>query len=247
MAWVRALTAVARATRSERIISTIPSPVLGMTVTSPACTARAAASASEGSDLPCRRRADRSGRLTSSTTWPSACEEAGQPGPVAAGAFHPERFDLARAHAPRPAGRRSRRGGRHAHRRQAAAELIFGVRDVDLAVGVDTDRDAGRSGCATVVMAISLLVAGGWHAPAERADSTAMGLGAQAPIRSRPLGWRLPAVAAARVDRSEAGHEAGVNPGQTRRRDHHRDHRSEDFASHYWAQARPAITSRCRR
>jgi putative transposase len=36
-------------------------------------------------------------------------------------------------------------------------------------------------------MAISLLVAGGWHAPAERADSTAMGLGAQAPLRDAEL------------------------------------------------------------
>jgi hypothetical protein len=67
MAWVRALIALARATRSERIISTCPSPALGM-LPSRAWTARAAASASIGSDLPRRRRAWRSGRLTSTTT-----------------------------------------------------------------------------------------------------------------------------------------------------------------------------------
>jgi hypothetical protein len=69
MAWVRAFIAVARATPSERIISTCPSPALG-TLPCWAWTARAAASASSGSDLPRRRRAWRSGRLTSTTTWP---------------------------------------------------------------------------------------------------------------------------------------------------------------------------------
>ena len=79
--WVRALIAVARATRSERIISTWPVPALGVTVTWPACTARAAASASSGSDLPWRRRADRSGRLTSSTTWPAAARKRARAAP----------------------------------------------------------------------------------------------------------------------------------------------------------------------
>jgi hypothetical protein len=69
-AWLRALTAEERATRSERSISTLAVPALGIAVASPACTARAAASASTGSDLPLRRRAARSGRLTSTTTWP---------------------------------------------------------------------------------------------------------------------------------------------------------------------------------
>jgi len=69
MVWVRARMAVWRATRSERIISTWPVPALGTTVASPACTALAAAWASTGSVLPWRRRAVRSGRLTSTTTW----------------------------------------------------------------------------------------------------------------------------------------------------------------------------------
>src|SRR5829696_6031524 len=72
--------------------------------------------------------------------------------------------------------------------------------------------------CAMVVMAISLRLRawGGWHAPAGWADSTAMGLWAQASIRSRLLGWRCEAVAAAssRQIRSRARSRwtAGVRP-----------------------------------
>jgi hypothetical protein len=62
------LIAVTLATRRHRTISTAWLPVLGMAIAWPASTARAAASASTGSDLPCRRRAERSGRFTSSTT-----------------------------------------------------------------------------------------------------------------------------------------------------------------------------------
>src|SRR5829696_1481345 len=80
MAWVRALIAVARATRSERIISTWPSPALGM-LPWLAWTARAAASASSGSDLPRRRCAWRSGRLTSTTAWPWARRKRVSPAP----------------------------------------------------------------------------------------------------------------------------------------------------------------------
>jgi hypothetical protein len=81
IAWVRARIAVARATRSERIISTCPVPALGATVAWPACTARAAASASSGSDLPRRRRAARSQRLTSKTTWPLAARKRARAAP----------------------------------------------------------------------------------------------------------------------------------------------------------------------
>jgi hypothetical protein len=80
-AWVRALTAVWRATRSARVISTVPSWALGMPVASPACTVRAAASASTGSLLPRRRRVARSGRLTSRTCWPEAAKKRTSPAP----------------------------------------------------------------------------------------------------------------------------------------------------------------------
>src|SRR5215203_6015876 len=53
------------------------------------------------------------------------------------------------------------------------------------------------SDCAMVVMAVSLPDNGGWLLPAERADSTATSLAAQAPVRSRSLGWHCLRVAAA--------------------------------------------------
>jgi hypothetical protein len=56
IACVRALIAVDRATRSTRIISTRSSPAFGAPAASADKTARAAASASVGSDLPLRRR-----------------------------------------------------------------------------------------------------------------------------------------------------------------------------------------------
>ena len=67
---VRAFIAPARATRSWRRASTGPVPVLGITMASPASTARAAASASTGSDFPRRRRCWRLGRFTSTTCAP---------------------------------------------------------------------------------------------------------------------------------------------------------------------------------
>lgn len=70
MAWVRDLTAVSRAILVWRIISTVPSALFGVAVAVPARTARAAFSASIGSDLPRWRRTLRSGRLTSITLCP---------------------------------------------------------------------------------------------------------------------------------------------------------------------------------
>jgi hypothetical protein len=81
IAWVRALTAVWRAVRSARSISTVPSWALGTPVAWPACTARAAASASTASLLPRRRRAARSGRLTSTTRWWWAARKRASPAP----------------------------------------------------------------------------------------------------------------------------------------------------------------------
>ena len=62
--------------------------------------------------------------------------------------------------------------------------------DMDVAVGVDPDRDACRVGVCDGGDGHLPLWLGGWHAPAGWADSTAMGLWAQASIRSRLLGWR---------------------------------------------------------
>src|SRR6266545_3255548 len=80
-ACVRALTALRRASWSTRIDSTIPSRGFGIAVASPESTARAAACASTGSDLPRWRRARRFGRVTSTTCTPSAWRKRVRPTP----------------------------------------------------------------------------------------------------------------------------------------------------------------------
>ena len=68
IACVLALMALRLATESVRIASAAPDCDLGTAVAVPDQTARAALSASVGSDFPCKRRLARSGRLTSHTT-----------------------------------------------------------------------------------------------------------------------------------------------------------------------------------
>lgn len=70
-AWVRALTALARVTRSVRITSTVPDLAFGIAVEVWPRTARAICSASRRSDLPSMRRASRLGRFTSTTCSPA--------------------------------------------------------------------------------------------------------------------------------------------------------------------------------
>ena len=70
IALVRFLQAISRATLIFRIISTVPSALLGTAVEVPAMTLRAASSASSVSLLPLARRAQRSPRFTSTTFRP---------------------------------------------------------------------------------------------------------------------------------------------------------------------------------
>src|SRR4051794_22113349 len=100
MACVRAFMAEVRAIFRQRMASTGPSADFGAAVASPAWTERAAASASTVSDLPLCRRALRSGRTTSRTTWPGFPQEAVQPGPVGAGPLDAPRLDVAKAGRP---------------------------------------------------------------------------------------------------------------------------------------------------
>jgi hypothetical protein len=72
IAWVFALPAVERVTRRIRTALTLPDLSFGIAVAVPARTERAACSESSWSDLPCRRRAARSGRLTSKIVTPAA-------------------------------------------------------------------------------------------------------------------------------------------------------------------------------
>ena len=86
------------ATISARIASTAPSRPFGAPRARPDCAARAALTASSGSDLPWRRRSCRSARSTSTTRTPGRGEVPGQAGAVAAGAL-----DADQAHGPEPA------------------------------------------------------------------------------------------------------------------------------------------------
>jgi hypothetical protein len=80
-ACVLALTAERRAARRVLIISTVPSALLGTPEASPAKTARAAASASEGSDFWRLLRRRCFGRSTSSTSIPLALKWRVSPAP----------------------------------------------------------------------------------------------------------------------------------------------------------------------
>jgi hypothetical protein len=72
--WLRARTrslrALERATRSTRMDSTLPFRVLARLLARPDSAARAASTASRGSDFPARRRSCRLGRSTSTTRMP---------------------------------------------------------------------------------------------------------------------------------------------------------------------------------
>ncbi len=85
LAWliarVRSPAALRLATISARIASTAPSPPFGAPAARPDCAARAALTASSGSDLPCQRRSCRSERSTSTTRTPAAVTCRARPAP----------------------------------------------------------------------------------------------------------------------------------------------------------------------
>jgi hypothetical protein len=78
---VRSPAALRLATISARIASTAPSRPLGAPRARPDCAARAALTASSGSDLPARRRSWRSERSTSTTRMPAAVTWRANPAP----------------------------------------------------------------------------------------------------------------------------------------------------------------------
>ena len=81
MVRVRSPAALRLATISARIASTAPSRPLGPPRARPDWAARAALTASSGSDLPCRRRSWRSERSTSTTRMPAAVMWRARPAP----------------------------------------------------------------------------------------------------------------------------------------------------------------------
>jgi hypothetical protein len=124
-----------------RIASTWPSRPFEPPVALPDWAARAALTASSGSDFPCRRRAERSDRLTSTTLTPAACRCRARPAPYEPVPSIPTRSTL-----PSDQPRQQRLaagpccGGRLDT--QQAADLIKRGSHVDVQMGVDT---AGHS------------------------------------------------------------------------------------------------------
>ena len=189
-AWARAATALRRATRSARSASTAPARSFGMPVARPAWAARAAASASTGSDLPCRRRVLRSGPVDLDQLDPGHPQMQRQPGPVGAGALDPDLVQPRRASAATPAAARSRPGWSGTADAPAADRSGRAPRRCGCPCACPPHRsprrsplagsmlDAGR--CATAVSSWAcrpdrLVTGAGRHAPAGRADKTVTG------------------------------------------------------------------------
>ena len=150
LAWlmvrVRSPAALRLATIRVRIASTAPSRPLGAPRARPDCAARAALTASSGSDLPCRRRSCRSERSTSTTRMPAAVMWRARPGAVTAGPF-----DADQAHGAEPAqpaqqaGVAGRGGGELPDAEQPADGIERGG-DMGIGVGVHAAGDRGATG-----------------------------------------------------------------------------------------------------
>ena len=143
-ALTRAWRAERLATRRTRIASTEPSFVLGMLFARPLSAARAASTASRGSDFPERRRSARFGRSTSMTLDAVAEEKARQPGSIRTGPFDTDLSDFAEAL--EPGEQRLVAGGVDCERLRAeeATDWVQSCRDMDVEVGVDPTSHSRR-------------------------------------------------------------------------------------------------------
>src|SRR6266540_2940486 len=170
MVWVRALTALWRATRSARSISTVPSWALGVPLAAPAA----------GGPV---------GAVDLQDPLPVRGQEAGQSGAVAAGAFHTPGLDLAERAGPAQQLGVAGAGGLDLGGGQPPAELVSGRGNMQVLVGVDPDGDAWRLGICHGGRAILSIRRDGWsHRPGGRTALRRVWW-QQAPIRSRVSGW----------------------------------------------------------
>ena len=146
-AWVRALTALARVTRSVRITSTIPDLAFGIAVEVWPRTARAICSASRRSDLPSMRRASRLGRFTSTTRSPALVSALVRGGTEGSGAFDTDRTDLTVSAHPGQQPVVAAVGGGELLVTERPAMLVECGCVVGVLVGVDTADDSDGFGC----------------------------------------------------------------------------------------------------
>src|ERR1039457_627583 len=142
IAWVRSERALRLATISTRTASTAPSRPFGAPRARPDCAARAALTASRGSDLPCRRRSCRSERSTSTTRTPAlvTCRA----GAVAAGPLDPDQADRPEPAQPLQQPGIAGRCGRELPDAEQPSDGIERGGDLHVGVGVHT---AGNCAC----------------------------------------------------------------------------------------------------
>ena len=150
LAWpfvrVRSPAALRRATISARIASTAPSRPFGAPRARPDCAARAALTASSGSDIPCRRRSCRSERSTPAHPDASCGDMASQSGAVTASPF-----DAGQGDGPEPAQPAQQAGiaswgGRELPDTEQPADGIQRGGDMDICVGVHAAGNCGATG-----------------------------------------------------------------------------------------------------
>ena len=147
MAVMRPCLAERRATRKARIASTAPFRVFGCPAAWPDCAARAAATASTGSDLPWLRRSWRLGRFTSTTLTPLGVQEARESRSVAAGPFDADTLDRTESAQPGEQSAVAGRGRRERAHSEFCATLVEHGDDVLVAVRVGAGRDAPGGLC----------------------------------------------------------------------------------------------------
>jgi hypothetical protein len=139
LAWpfvrVRSPAALRLATISARIASTAPSRTFGAPQARPDCAARAALTASSGSDLPCRRRSCRSERSTPADPDARRGDVAGQSGAVTASPFDADQGDGAEPAQPAQQAGITGRGGRELPDAEQPADGIQRCGDVRIGVG----------------------------------------------------------------------------------------------------------------
>ena len=183
MAWVRALFALMRATRKTLMDSTFPSRVLAAPLAVPACTARAAATASNVSDFCGLAAFLPVGPVDFQHLDSGGQQVAGQPCAVAAGAFHPNQLQLPEAAQP---GQQLAIAGRCCRKRlgaQKAAAFVQGCGDMHVEVGVDTADHSCHCVHANPFRS------GVWHRADRDGGQDSNGPVRQAPSRSlRPTG-----------------------------------------------------------
>ena len=148
------------ATTRTRIASTAPSLDLGLPLARPLRAARAASTASRGSDLPARRRSSRLGRSTSMTSTPARRRNRERPAPSIR--CLPHRFGSSPRTRARPVAPCNQRSWSRSAPCQQPAERVERGGHMDVEVRIDTTGHPTRSFYDGHGHPFSLCVEG-WH------------------------------------------------------------------------------------